>query len=134
MTARLTDAELDELERREHPPGRAELFPSELASLLAEVREMRSFEAAIYEAAGMLELPDDYAMTEKDRDELAKTIDEWRTKSVRVGGYRERLAAALEDDDRVIAGGGDLDGALHEAAEHARRGGFDAAIFGKEGE
>lgn len=66
--------------------------------------------------------------------DVVAELGDLRAKLARVEGYRERLAAALESDDRVIAGGGDLDGALHEAAEHARSGGFDDAIFGKDGE
>ena len=45
MTKRLTDEELEELARRVRP-GYVELFPHELASLLAEVREMRAAVAA----------------------------------------------------------------------------------------
>lgn len=106
MTARLTDAELDKLER------------VHLASLTGDP-----------DAVLMLQL-----RTARALPLLLAEVREVRAKLARVEGYRERLAAALEDDDRVIAGGGDLDGALHEAAEHARRGGFDAAIFGKDGE
>lgn len=46
MTKRLTDEELAELERRVRP-GYVELFPHEVASLIAEVRESRAFRAQV---------------------------------------------------------------------------------------
>lgn len=46
MSERLTDDELTELERRVRP-GYVELFPHEIVSLLAEVRELRAFQARV---------------------------------------------------------------------------------------
>lgn len=85
MTKRLTDEELAELEQREHGLGCVELFPRELKTLLAEVREGRAFRASVYEAAGMPELPE-YTLTAKDDAELVAYISDIRARSRRASG------------------------------------------------